>query len=80
MNNSKISNNDIAVIGAGISGISISKMLIEEGKNVTLFEKNKKIGGLIKCERINDNLFHRVGGHVFNSKNKDVLTWFWKYF
>ena len=80
MNNSKISNNDIAVIGAGISGISVSKMLIEEGKNVTLFEKNKKIGGLIKCERINDNLFHRVGGHVFNSKNKDVLTWFWKYF
>ncbi|MBC7390709.1 MAG: NAD(P)-binding protein, partial [Opitutaceae bacterium] len=71
---------NIAVIGAGISGISISKMLTEEGKNVTLFERNDEIGGLVKCNRIQDNLFHLVGGHVFNSKNPEVLDWFWKYF
>lgn len=26
------------------------------------------------------NLFHRVGGHVFNAKDKDVSDWFWNHF
>ncbi|HTE13096.1 MAG TPA: NAD(P)-binding protein, partial [Chitinophagaceae bacterium] len=69
----------IGVIGTGISGLSIANMLRLDHE-VTLFEKNIKPGGLIKCERVNDCLFHKVGGHVFNSKNKKVLDWFWSYF
>src|SRR5215210_3521201 len=67
------------VIGAGISGLSIAKMLSEK-YDVEVLEKSEKIGGLVKCDRINGNLFHRVGGHVFNSKNKNVLDWFWNHF
>lgn len=67
------------VIGSGISGLSISRMLSDRFE-VQVLEKSEKIGGLIKCERINGNLFHRVGGHVFNSKNQFVLDWFWKHF
>ncbi|HKG70118.1 MAG TPA: NAD(P)-binding protein, partial [Segetibacter sp.] len=67
------------VIGAGISGLSIAKMLSEK-YDVEVLEKSEKIGGLIKCDRINGNLFHRIGGHVFNSKNQNVLDWFWKHF
>lgn len=69
----------IAVIGAGISGLSIAQLLNKEHE-VKLFEKAKEPGGLIKCERINDCLFHKVGGHVFNSKNEKVLNWFWNFF
>ena len=47
---------------------------------VETIERSTKIGGLIKCDRINGNLFHRVGGHVFNSRNQEVLDWFWQYF
>ncbi len=67
------------VIGSGISGLSISKMLSER-YDVEILEQFNKAGGLIKCDRINGNLFHRVGGHVFNSKNQTVLNWFWKHF
>ncbi len=67
------------VIGAGISGLSVSRMLSEK-YDVKVLEKSDKIGGLIKCDRINGNLFHRVGGHVFNSKNQKVLNWFWNHF
>lgn len=67
------------VIGSGISGLSISRMLSDKYE-VKVFEKSDKIGGLIKCERVNGNLFHRVGGHVFNSKNQKVLDWFWNHF
>lgn len=67
------------VIGSGISGLSISRMLSYK-YDVQVVEKSAKAGGLIKCDRIDGNLFHRVGGHVFNSKNQIVLDWFWKHF
>jgi protoporphyrinogen oxidase len=69
----------IAVIGAGISGLSIAQCLMNRYQ-VKIFESTSKPGGLIKCERIKGDLYHIVGGHVFNSKRQDVLDWFWNFF
>ena len=70
----------IAVIGAGISGLSTAHFLKENNMHVVVFEKETTSGGLIRCRRINGSLFHICGGHVFNSKKKDVLDWFWSHF
>ena len=70
----------IGIIGAGISGISAAKLLQNKGHDVTLFEKKKNIGGLVACSEVENSLFHKVGGHVFNSKSKKVNNWFWRYF
>jgi protoporphyrinogen oxidase len=67
------------IIGSGISGLSIARML-KDTYAVSVLEKTQKAGGLVKCDRVNGNLFHRVGGHVFNSKNPEVLDWFWQQF
>ncbi|MGI4022319.1 MAG: protoporphyrinogen/coproporphyrinogen oxidase [Janthinobacterium lividum] len=67
------------VIGSGVSGLSIARMLADNYE-VQILEKSDKTGGLIKCDRIDGNLFHRVGGHVFNSKDQKVLDWFWQHF
>lgn len=69
----------IAVIGAGISGISIAAIL-NDYFEVTVIEKNAYIGGLVHCDQEDGYLYHRVGGHVFNSKNQEVLDWFWNKF
>lgn len=69
----------IAIIGGGISGLSMANLL-QKSNHVTVFERDSKPGGLIKCEVVNGNLYHTVGGHVFNSKRKDVLNWFWSFF
>ncbi len=69
----------IAIIGTGISGLSIARMLQAEHE-VVLYEKGERPGGLIKCERVNNCLFHKVGGHVFNARNEHVLEWFWSHF
>jgi len=69
----------IAVIGAGISGLSVAQML-KDKFDVTVFELSAQVGGMIKCENIDGNLYHKVGGHVFNSKIPEVLDWFWKHF
>lgn len=68
-----------AVIGAGVSGLTVASLL--NGRHdVTVFEKGETPGGLIRCERVQGSLFHRCGGHVFNSKRQDVLDWFWGHF
>ena len=69
----------IAIIGAGISGLS-SAHFLKDHYDVTVFEKESTPGGLIRCERVGDNLFHTCGGHIFNSKRQDVLDWFWSKF
>lgn len=71
----------IAVIGAGISGLTVAQELSHEpSNNVVVFEKEANPGGLIRCKRINGSLFHICGGHIFNSKRQDVLDWFWQRF
>ncbi|MFA6883920.1 MAG: NAD(P)-binding protein [Paludibacteraceae bacterium] len=66
-----------AIIGGGVSGLSVAKILKAQNQEVTVYEKYGRPGGMIKCDRIDGCLFHRTGGHVFNTKRKDVLDWFW---
>ena len=69
----------IAIIGAGVSGLT-SAQLLKSKADVVVYERESKIGGLIRCERIRGSLFHTCGGHVFNTKNQQVLDWFWQKF
>jgi len=69
----------VAIIGGGISGLSLGQKL-KNKYDVTIFEAASRPGGLIKCDRIEGNLYHRTGGHVFNTKRHDVLDWFWSFF
>lgn len=66
---------DIAIIGAGVSGLSVAQMLRHKHR-VTLYERAGKPGGLIACESVQGVLYHKVGGHVFNSRRQDVRDWF----
>lgn len=67
------------IIGTGISGLSAAQLL-KDDHDVEIFEKNTSPGGLIRCESIQGNTYHVVGGHIFNSKRQDVLDWFWRFF
>lgn len=70
----------IAIIGAGVSGLSAANFLKDKGYNVVVFEAFSKPGGLIKCEIVDGVVFHQVGGHVFNTKNSEIEQWFWSKF
>jgi len=48
MNNDQISGERIAIIGAGISGLSLGWLLSRLGKRVTIFESADRIGGLAR--------------------------------
>jgi protoporphyrinogen oxidase len=72
--------NKITIIGAGISGLSAARFLTTANAEVELLEKANTVGGLVKCEYVADNLFHKVGGHVFNARNREIFDWFWSQF
>lgn len=57
----------IAIIGAGISGLTCATKLKEKGYNVTLFEKEKSLGGILNYGLPEDRLPKEV---VLNSINK----------
>lgn len=77
----------IAVLGAGISGLSIARLLKEQKCEVTVYEKECTIGGLARSRVTNGILYDPYGGHIFNSKHREVLEWafslypkeYWKY-
>ncbi|WP_085537153.1 protoporphyrinogen/coproporphyrinogen oxidase [Massilibacteroides vaginae] len=71
--------NTIAIIGAGVSGLAAARVLNNK-RQIQVFEREIKPGGLISCTNEKGVLFHRVGGHVFNSKLPHVLDWFWSIF
>ena len=66
-----------AIIGAGMSGLAIANILHDAGEELVVFEKDYRVGGMIKCDVVEGSLFHRTGGHVFNTKREDVMDWFW---
>ncbi len=69
----------IAIIGGGVSGLSAARILSVK-HNVTVFEAEARPGGMIKCDIVDGNMYHRTGGHVFNTKRGDVAEWFWARF
>jgi protoporphyrinogen oxidase len=72
---------DSVVVGSGISGLSAARLLRERGDSVLLLEKESGSGGLVRCTReAGDVLYHRVGGHVFNTRIPAVAEWFWSQF
>ena len=68
---------DTVVIGAGVAGLTTSKCLTMKGLSVLTLEEENGAGGLIKCATIEGNLYHLIGGHVFNTKSTQVSDFFW---
>lgn len=66
---------DIAVLGAGVSGLTAARLLHDKGFNVTVYEKNNTPGGLARTRFTNNYLYDPHGGHILNSKHREVMDW-----
>lgn len=69
----------VAIIGGGVSGLTVAHQL-KNRYEVTIYEKEDTCGGLIRCKNVRGGLYHLCGGHVFNTKRKDVSDFFWSRF
>ncbi len=65
----------IAVLGAGVSGLTAARILKDKGYEVVLFEKNSNPGGLARSRFTDGFLYDPHGGHILNSKHPEVMDW-----
>lgn len=70
----------IAVLGAGISGLTAARLLADRGHDVTVYEKNHLIGGLARTRFTDGYLYDPHGGHILNSKHPEVMDWVFSIF
>jgi protoporphyrinogen oxidase len=67
----------IAVIGGGIQGLSLAYFLSKRGHRVTLFERGKKLGGLLGLLEVEGTPIEGFYHHWFTS-HTDILDLVWE--
>jgi cation diffusion facilitator CzcD-associated flavoprotein CzcO len=81
----------VAIIGAGACGLVCAKVLLDDGFNVTLFERQRELGGIWSAESAYADLHSQQPGGTFEFSDlfknillgnmfmiiyKDMLTYF----
>ncbi|HPT65756.1 MAG TPA: FAD-dependent oxidoreductase [Candidatus Woesebacteria bacterium] len=61
-----------AIIGAGIGGLTAGYELFKKGYEVTVFEKEKEIGGLISDFKMAGNNLEKTYHHIFKT-DKEII-------
>jgi len=68
----------IAILGAGVSGLSLARMLVERGLalgDLSLFEADAVPGGLCRSKSVEGFTYDISGGHILFSKDRPVMQW-----
>ncbi len=61
------------VVGAGMYGATVARILADAGKHVTVLEKNPYVGGLCHTRYAGHGVHvHEFGGHIFHTDNRNV--------
>ena len=61
------------VVGAGISGATVARLLADKGEKVTVIDRKEHIAG--NCYDYRDQngiMIHKYGSHIFHTNDKEV--------
>ncbi|MEM7204133.1 MAG: FAD-dependent oxidoreductase [Planctomycetota bacterium] len=65
----------IAILGGGISGTTLARLLAADGHDPVVLEASARAGGLCKSRTVDGFTFDEAGGHILFSKQQEVLDW-----
>ena len=68
---SKLANNEILILGGGLTGLSAGYVLTKAGLKVKVFESDSSVGGLSKTI-IHNGFRFDLGGHRFFTKDREL--------
>lgn len=63
-----------AILGGGLTGITLARLLHEKGDEVTVLEREKEYGGLCRSMTDSGFTFDIGGSHIIFSRDAQVLT------
>ena len=67
----------IAIIGAGITGLTLAKFLSKKNYNISIYEKKSEIGGIMRDSIESDHLYF-TGPHFLDPKSEWLNSFFSK--
>jgi dimethylaniline monooxygenase (N-oxide forming) len=59
----------VAIIGAGVSGLAAGKVLLEDGFDVTIFDRQKTVGGIWSLDWAYADLHTQTIGSLMEFSN-----------
>lgn len=68
----------IAILGGGLSGVVVARLLQEKGHECHLFEAQDDLGGLCRSKVIDGFVYDLGGGHILHSRNNETLEYILK--
>ena len=60
------------VVGAGLAGATLARLLTDDGQDVTIIDRRNKIAGNCRTENQNGIDIHIYGAHIFHTSNENV--------
>jgi len=73
-NNVNQSNIKTAILGAGLSGLTIGYLLRQKGLSFEVLETEQACGGLMRSSKQDGFIFDGAGSHIIFSKNAEALS------
>ena len=62
-----------AILGGGLTGLTLARFLLERGEEVVVLEAEPAIGGLCRSRREQGFCFDTGGSHIIFSRDEEVL-------
>ena len=70
---------DYLIVGSGLSGATMARLLTDKGHKVLVLEKRHEVGGNIHTDIIDDIPVHTYGPHIFHTHSKEAWDFFCRY-
>ena len=67
---------EFLVLGAGVTGLTVARELLEKGENVVVIEKTGNVGGLAQSQVIN-GISIDYGPHLFHTAHSEIID-YWR--
>lgn len=71
---SGVKNKRCAVLGAGVTGLTVARLLQQAGAEISVFERDPVVGGLCRSDVVDGFVYDIAGGHVMFSRDPEVMA------